>query len=170
MPKMLCSGSSCSNEINPRRLSKFGTAYCAQVECQRERNRIRMRDFNADHPGYYGKYSKVNNQRYKEEAKLGLRSTKRAAHPESYRSGDAKRRAMKLGAEAENFYVREVFERDGWICGLCGETVDPQVKYPHPRSASLDHKVPLSKGGAHTRANSQCSHLSCNMAKGNREV
>jgi len=59
----------------------------------------------------------------------------------------------------------EIFERDGWRCGLCGHKVNPQVKYPHPRSASLDHIVPLSKGGDHARANTQLACLVCNISK-----
>lgn len=34
-------------------------------------------------------------------------------------------------------------------------------------SASLDHVVPMSKGGGHTYANTQCSHLKCNVDKKN---
>lgn len=32
-------------------------------------------------------------------------------------------------------------------------------------SASLDHVVPLSKGGDHTRSNSVVAHLICNIRK-----
>lgn len=37
-------------------------------------------------------------------------------------------------------------------------------------SASLDHVVPLSLGGAHTPENTQASHLICNGRKGNRSA
>lgn len=32
----------------------------------------------------------------------------------------------------------------------------------------LDHVIPMSKGGGHTYANTQCSHLKCNVDKGAR--
>jgi 5-methylcytosine-specific restriction endonuclease McrA len=59
-----------------------------------------------------------------------------------------------------------VFERDGWTCGLCSEPVDPALSWPDPQSASLDHVLPLSRGGSHTMANVQLAHLGCNVEKG----
>jgi 5-methylcytosine-specific restriction endonuclease McrA len=58
-----------------------------------------------------------------------------------------------------------VFERDGWICGICGKKVNPRLKYPDPRSASLDHIVPLNKGGDHVWSNVQLAHFGCNSGK-----
>ena len=58
--------------------------------------------------------------------------------------------------------------RDDWKCGLCSDRIDPDLPHRHPFSASLDHVVPLSKGGAHTYANVQAAHLICNGRKGNR--
>ena len=78
------------------------------------------------------------------------------------------RRARKLMAPAEVFSPAEIYERDGWVCGICTEPVDPTLTYPDPCSVSLDHKTPLSAGGSHTRENAQCSHLSCNVRKGAR--
>ena len=77
-----------------------------------------------------------------------------------------RRRARKNASPAERFSHLEVFDRNDWRCGLCGESVSRDLRHPHPMSASLDHIVPLSKGGAHTRANSQCAHLTCNVRKG----
>ena len=61
-----------------------------------------------------------------------------------------------------------VYERDGWVCQLCGEPVDPDLKGPDPMCASIDHVVPLSHGGDHSMGNVQLTHLGCNSAKGNR--
>ena len=81
------------------------------------------------------------------------------------------RQSLKRGAaDAESFSYREVFERDGWVCGICCEPVDSALEYPHPMSKSLDHVVPLSRGGSHSRGNAQLAHLSCNLRKGDREV
>jgi 5-methylcytosine-specific restriction endonuclease McrA len=77
-------------------------------------------------------------------------------------------RALKLAATIEDFGYEEIFERDGWRCGICGERIDKTVVHPDRRSASLDHVVPLSKGGEHSRANVQAAHLGCNSTKGNR--
>lgn len=79
-----------------------------------------------------------------------------------------RRRAQKLAAIVEKFTSIEIYERDGWFCQICGIPVDPALKSPDGASASLDHIVPLSKGGAHTRANTQLAHLTCNVRKSDR--
>lgn len=80
-----------------------------------------------------------------------------------------KRKALKRGAtEAVSFSREAVFERDGWLCGICSAPVDKALAYPHPMSASLDHVQPLVHGGTHGPENAQCSHLRCNLSKGAR--
>lgn len=80
------------------------------------------------------------------------------------------RRALKAGSSAgEPFSNVDVFNRDGWVCGICSEPVSADAVYPDPLSASLDHVVPLSLGGAHSLENVQLAHLSCNVRKGARE-
>lgn len=70
------------------------------------------------------------------------------------------------GGDVESVDRMKVFDRDGWVCQLCGERVDPLLKGPDPLAASLDHIVPVSLGGDHTYANCQLAHLGCNAAKG----
>ena len=77
-----------------------------------------------------------------------------------------RRRALKKGATVEDFKPGEIFERDDWTCGICSEPVDRDLKWPNPLSVSLDHVIPLALGGAHSRDNTQCAHLSCNVRKG----
>lgn len=64
----------------------------------------------------------------------------------------------------------EIGDRDGWICGLCEEAVDQDLRYPDPMSGSLDHRVPIVAGGRHTRDNLQLAHLGCNLSKGARHA
>jgi 5-methylcytosine-specific restriction endonuclease McrA len=63
---------------------------------------------------------------------------------------------------------REIFARDNWTCGLCREKVDAALKFPHRMSATLDHIVPLSKGGSHEPSNVQLAHFVCNCRKKDR--
>lgn len=77
-----------------------------------------------------------------------------------------KRRALKALAPAEDVRPAVVYDRDSWICGLCSLPVDSSLSYPDPMSASLDHILPLSRGGHHTYENTQLAHLSCNVRKG----
>lgn len=77
-----------------------------------------------------------------------------------------RRRAIKRGVDAEKFTAVEIYERDSWVCQLCSKAVDPILLHPDPLSASLDHRVPITVGGSHTRANVQFAHLVCNTKKG----
>lgn len=77
----------------------------------------------------------------------------------------ATRRARQLGVGYEEFDPQEIFERDGWLCYLCGKPVDRDASWPDPRSVSLDHVIPLVAGGPHSRANTACTHLGCNVRK-----
>ena len=72
----------------------------------------------------------------------------------------------KTERDGERFKVRDIYDRDRWVCGICNGKVDKRLKYPHPMSASLDHILPIAEGGAHTKANVQLAHLSCNVAAG----
>lgn len=108
------------------------------------------------------------------EGRAAKRKRYRQNHPEKWAWTESKkawtqrRRARKRGADAERVLSAEIFDRDGWRCGLCGGQVDRRLSYPDPMSASLDHILPLSIGGAHTRANVQLAHLVCNTRKNNR--
>ncbi len=80
-----------------------------------------------------------------------------------------RRLAIKRGASAaDTFTPVEIYERDSWTCGICAQLIDRDLRYPNPSSASIDHVLPLSKGGDHTKNNVQAAHLRCNVRKGNR--
>lgn len=85
------------------------------------------------------------------------------------RIAKAKRRARKRGANCEPVDPFKVFERDGWMCHLCGCKTDRTKRgTPHPRAPELDHVVPLAKGGPHNYANTACACRKCNYTKGDR--
>lgn len=79
------------------------------------------------------------------------------------RARDAARFALTRGAPtAELFTLDEIFERDGGVCHLCALPVD------RDRDATVDHLIPVTRGGPHTRANAKLAHRGCNSRKGNR--
>ena len=53
---------------------------------------------------------------------------------------------------------KEIFERDKYTCFYCGEKVTPE-------NSTLDHLVPQSKDGKHTKENLKTSCLICNSIK-----
>lgn len=79
-----------------------------------------------------------------------------------------RRRARKMEVPADSIRFSDIFERDKWACGICGQLVDSSARWPEPGSPSLDHIVPLSKGGHHIESNVQLAHLECNISKGDR--
>jgi len=85
---------------------------------------------------------------------------------DAYRFYGYLRRSRVAGRESETFAADEIFQRDRWICGLCGKKVRKDLRWPDKGSVSLDHIQPISQGGKHVRANVQCAHLGCNSRKG----
>jgi 5-methylcytosine-specific restriction endonuclease McrA len=80
----------------------------------------------------------------------------------------SRRRTVEKAQSIEKFKRVEIFERDNWICQLCGEPVDRTARPRSSRSVSLDHIIPLILGGEHSRANTQTAHFGCNARKGHR--
>lgn len=79
-------------------------------------------------------------------------------------------RARRVGSRSVRGSVglRDVGDRDGWLCGLCGEPVDATLKVPNRWAPTVDHIVPLVLGGTHDWDNVQLAHMTCNSSKGAR--
>lgn len=81
-------------------------------------------------------------------------------------SSDAAQRARKAGATVIEIVEREyILERDGYRCYLCRDQTDPDASPFDPSSPTVDHVIPLSKGGQHIATNMRCACLGCNSAK-----
>lgn len=63
---------------------------------------------------------------------------------------------------------RAIFERDGLICHICWEPLERDEIVPHPLAPTIDHIIPVSKGGGNEEANKQAAHYRCNVLKGDR--
>ena len=66
--------------------------------------------------------------------------------------------ARRYAARTERVNPFAIYERDGGICQICRKPVDRA-------SFSLDHIVPISRGGSHVAGNLQTSHLKCNIRR-----
>lgn len=106
--------------------------------------------------------------RQERHSKAWWQNAPREHRAAKWRQQRHRRRAAKRGAGSERFNDRDIFVRDRWICQICKRKVNPEVRYPDPMSVSLDHVVPLSEGGAHSRANTRCTHWICNSRRGDR--
>lgn len=88
----------------------------------------------------------------------------RLAHMDRYREhwrkSNKRRRELKKKRRIGTINWWLVYQKCGGKCGICGEFV--------PRSQlTLDHIIPLDRGGWHCNDNLQIAHFSCNSSKGN---
>ena len=85
-----------------------------------------------------------------------------------------KRRALAQIGD-KDITLETLYNRDLGICALCGERCDytdyifkGEVFIAGNRYPSIDHIVPISKGGSHTWDNVQLAHKQCNSVKSNK--
>lgn len=62
----------------------------------------------------------------------------------------------------------EIYSRDNWVCQLCNKPVNRELTWPHKQCASLDHILPLARGGTNAITNLQLAHYSCNSRRGDK--
>lgn len=73
------------------------------------------------------------------------------------------------GQEAQYRSARKRILATQEICAICGKPVDKSLKYPHPLSPTVDHIIPIAKGGHPSDlANLQLAHFCCNRQKSDR--
>jgi 5-methylcytosine-specific restriction endonuclease McrA len=85
------------------------------------------------------------------------------------RDGKHRRRARQRDAYRAPVSSSKTFERDDYECQLCGEPMGMADKVPHPLAPTIDHIIPLARGGTHEPSNVQSAHFICNSYKGDRE-
>lgn len=159
-PQALYCDSTCQQRVkNARRMQRRRDAgdLCVEPECSNARR-------------FADGLCKSHGNRKREQS-LGLTWRDRSGDRERIRQKDRmktrRRRARTRDPQAEDIYIDVVGERDGWRCGICRRAIDKAKAYPHPRSPSLDHIEPISRGGAHTYANVRIAHLKCNVDRSN---
>ena len=122
------------------------------------------------HNAYSRAYYEANREKRNAEKKA-YHAEKWANDPEyraQYAAAATRRRRLLASAVQEPYLREDIFERDGWVCQLCQEPIDPELQYPESGYASIDHILPVSHGGDDTPDNVQAAHFGCNVSKGNR--
>lgn len=82
-------------------------------------------------------------------------------------------RARKTGAAYDStITLKKLVSKNGLRCAICGGTCDwndhSWSEYSGPLYPSIDHIIPMSKGGSHTWDNVQVAHIICNSRKGDK--
>lgn len=131
----------CGNDFDPLVYGKGANRTCCSDECRRLATRTNKKKLRQDNIEKYSELSRI---------------------------AEYKRKSLKRAVAYEHIDRDTVFARDNYICQLCSKPIDRNAKWPDSLFATLDHIVPLSKGGSHTYSNVQTAHLKCNCIKGNR--
>lgn len=85
------------------------------------------------------------------------------------------RKMVANGKIDSSITLDALIKRDKGICYLCGKEIDRndfescgKAKRYGSNYPSIDHVVPISKGGTHTWDNVKLAHMLCNARKGNK--
>lgn len=95
-------------------------------------------------------------------------------NPEKYRFKETQRRqsrvrrARERNAPSEPYTTEQVFNKTNGICGICGKKIRLGLDVGNPKRLTIDHIIPLSKGGTDYFDNVQPAHSICNSKKNNR--
>lgn len=85
------------------------------------------------------------------------------------RAKDRKKTVKRQGAKTQQIILHEVIaERDGFICHICGELVDMSIPRTSRYGATLDHVIPIAKGGLDSEDNVKLAHWICNVRKSDK--
>ena len=190
-PRRVCSDACKNEKENRRQRSKrlhekscevcgnsFVTGRKATVacsaECQRERIRI------------YQKTKYLDNRKLLPETKeivckwcgdilvvpyslTGGRKFHDECKKQATRAKNRKKSVKRQGAKTQQTIVHEVIaERDNYICHLCNEPVDMSLPRRSHYGATLDHVIPIAKGGLDSEDNVKLAHWICNVRKSDK--
>lgn len=112
-----------------------------------EKRRARKRAYRKANPELWAKYERIRYERMTPKQARLRAATSRIRY-----------RARMAGATVEPVNYAEVIRRNGNVCYLCGTTLEP-------KAITVDHVVPLARGGKHSYANLRVACMPCNRSK-----
>lgn len=133
----------------------------------REANAQRRRQYAAEYQAENVERLAAYRDERREERSAQLSAWKRA-NRDRVAEHERRRRIRKRGVPQEPYDRAEVMAAG--TCGICTEQVDLSLPANDRMAPTIDHIVPLSRGGTDTRANVQLAHRSCNARKCDREA
>lgn len=103
------------------------------------------------------------------KAEIVRAKRKTDAHKARKRIEKGIRRARTRAAITERIDPKQLFAKDGWKCYLCGiDTPMSLMGTNHGDAPTVDHVVPLARGGHHVWSNVRCACRSCNSRKSDK--
>ena len=103
--------------------------------------------------GFRGKYCTEECRRKANRIKDELRKSERL------------KRARSNGPFDADIDIYKLIERDGGRCYLCGDDVLFSYHYNDPKYPTIEHVLPISKGGSHSWDNVKVACRECNTRK-----
>jgi 5-methylcytosine-specific restriction endonuclease McrA len=154
-------------EANDDKVTAQRAAYYAEnADALRARSSVYGKARRAETPGY----NTASNRRWQHanvEKMRAYRKAWRTRNPEkvsAYCRRAKYRRRARIKASEHVRYDYDAIVYGATHCGICGEA------YAVDDLRSLDHIIPVSRGGADAPWNVQSAHLRCNQIKGDRDV
>lgn len=151
----------------------------------RERRKISSAKQNAKTVEYRAKYREDRREKYREYNKEYYQKNREKLlekskqyhknNPDVCARKSQRRRADKANTSSEKYTLKDVLEKYGTVCHMCGEEIDMgaprRVGLPGwERGLQLDHVIPLVNGGTDTLENVKPAHGICNIKKGYNRV
>ena len=153
------------HRAKPEVKAKNQAQYKIYYEENKEKESARKQKWFAENKEYMELYREFHAERYAAQKKKWNED-----NYELVKDSQHRRRAAKKNVKYERIDLKGVFAECGMTCGICKERVDFRLKHPDPKSPSIDHIIPLSKGGTHTYENVQLTHLVCNLRKSDKII
>jgi 5-methylcytosine-specific restriction endonuclease McrA len=140
-----------------RNRSGYDKAYRA---CHKDQISEYLRQYRASHRAEIAEQKRRNRTEHKEE-RVEYDRRYRAAHPEVGFNHHARRRALVGETKISKHDWITVMRHWKWCCAYCGQHLTETTQ-------TVDHIVPLSQGGPHSRWNLAPACRSCNSSKKER--
>lgn len=165
-------------KLDRKRFARLGAAiynltyrmkHRARISRQRREYRTKNREMIARRKAEWAIRTRAERNRYRlswsrsnPQKQARYRRNWKDSNLDKLRDYTRRRMALIRGANpAPTIFLADIAARDKNRCGICGRVVAKKDR-------SLDHRVPVSRGGQHVETNVQLAHKRCNFRKGNR--
>ena len=161
---------SCGNTVSSRLAKQCRSCYLAsrkdlfvEIKCNHCGRFAKKRRWNSKTPRYCSRecfFASIKAETTEEQRK------ERREYARKYGSTKHRRRCKKFGGFYNPKVTRLAVLRAGlWRCYICGTKVSDDLPANHKRKATIDHIVPLEKGGPHDWHNVKACCRRCNTKK-----
>ena len=114
-----------------------------------------------------GNYFTVNNRHNLKVCCSSLCSKKYQNHKKQVKK-DYRFNLAKKNGKYEDITLAKLYKRDNGKCYICGKHLILNDKYNRPDAPTIEHVVPISKGGTNTWSNVKLACRECNVKKGTK--